>query len=336
MTNAFDKVKFGPNFTLRASQEFKRDKTVFIERPCLFLPCKVMNYCGFCSKKIDFQFFPCRGCNDTVFCNKYCEEMAWRESHSNTCRFNYRVASRLSVECSFAYHLLARLPLADVAQVLSQQKSEMNDTRNWHWIMLTYMFTHNRKSIYYPSSLKAIILMQAFELALIAIHKFHNVEVFHQDQNKFICLVEGLFYLMCNLYKSPFIRKKMKWRVKSKPYGDQLAIVRNLYACGVFENRLMHSCMPNLYRRYKPSGLIVYKATRDIHPDELLTISFGVNLRKDRAKRRSYLNKYYGIDPVCACDLCNMESGTGTHSGPSTSAPPPPHGAQHPSTSTAH
>ena len=265
-----------PNFgkSLLALKDFKSGDVILIDKPFIWctLNDKACDYClKFFKKK-----YACPNCEDEIYCDKTCAELAWNTYHKSICGLGSRI---LKLEGQKGKSGSAKTPL-----MMFRLFGKMRQTEGWPFDISKH---------------------PAIESLSCSIDSKNNLPSYNFNE---------IYWILRNLWKleenerfdfREYLDVVMK--LNNNNYQITYSEETNDSGAGMYQitSFVNHSCLPNatyLTNGPKYGYKMILKAKKEIKKGEQIFISY---IEDQKYEDRKIKLSQYGFD--CKCLACQME-----------------------------
>ena len=278
-----------------AGQFIPKESAILIEHPisCVIASTEQISFCTNCRKAVNNNFWPCRGCDELVFCDDKCYRQAFNKFHQYECGFLGYVNWSLGTAYVHTFRLIARYGVHRVIQWESNKDG--------------YDFKHYISSEKQPDSDS---LYRAFASLVDNSSHCDNRSFLHQGfkgiETAFLLeyVNQTNFDLQTMLTLSDICYRTTR-RTNMNIFGHSVFIPerKKISGCIAIVGSLFnHSCDPNIFWTLK-NGKLVVTALKDIESGEELNITYGPTVRNTEFfERQVDLRSRYHF--TCSCKAC--------------------------------
>nr|XP_046917323.1 uncharacterized protein LOC124497691 [Dermatophagoides farinae] len=168
-----------------------RGHDILYEKPISMLTTKPLRYCGWCANWIGYKFIPCVGCDQIIYCNNYCRRLDEEfGGHLKICRYHYRVAELLGIECYLIYAEAAK-----TKKIIIPSPSPSNEHRQQQQQQQPFkMAIDNENQIRFRSIILSYIIQQKIFRGTLQPNVHYYREILTDLRNR---------------YRSPFLAERI-------------------------------------------------------------------------------------------------------------------------------
>ncbi|OTF74490.1 hypothetical protein BLA29_005928, partial [Euroglyphus maynei] len=216
-----------------------RGHDILYEKPLSMLTTRPLRYCGWCANWIGYKFIPCIGCDQTIYCNNYCRRLDEEfGGHLKICRYHYRVAELLGVECYLIYAEAAKtkkIIIPSLSTTPSRRHDQLNDNKQPYQIDV-----HNENQIRFRAIVLSYIIQQKIFRGTLQPNVHYYREILTDLRNR---------------YRSPFLAERIAEKFIINNDGTLTVQKKSdIYGHGIIEY-LLDSCTTTIAPFIESSNL---------------------------------------------------------------------------------
>ncbi len=252
-------------------------------------------HCNNCFKNIGYKYWPCKQCNQVVFCDDECAEEAY--FHSYECGI-----ADLIDDLGATYYIVFRIILKigpQTALQLAEDLSngleniyEFDEVKN-KYMQFLQLVDHKEC---HDLETKVLVTFRSIQMAIIFDYfeefKF-NDQNFTQNMKELSLLLESNHYKVLINAFGMYEQMSSKRSFRGEHIGNAVCLKTSYFN---------HSCVPNLFWQFNGNHITVI-TTRKVRAGEELSISYGPYAESmSFEKRQDILKNRYFFS--CNCSAC--------------------------------
>lgn len=340
-TNALEKVTIDPiEGAIKSKGAINKNKVIFFERMVAFVPKSDVQFCANCYKKISLASFPCPNCIVVIFCGPACESQANHETgkHKLVCKIDEQIYKRLGLTAYITLQIIAYCAseLNHIIQVSVENfptetiKKLLDGHGNVTWKQVSLAFLllrqhryHNWNALMLESSPNGQKIRSMIREGIFLYELIQNKLELHGGDKEKLQLFKLIMHLMFFVEHYP-----LAWY--NLGHMNASTTDKKFVKCGIgfgpIGALLKFQCDNNVMRRHNDRrGIVEYVACRDIQPNEVLTIGWGLpkNLKinsgepqADSVSKREQISSLLDKQYLLKCDCSSCAGGQSTYAPP--------------------
>ena len=268
---------------LRPGEEILRDSKPF----CYYVNPRYRKIvCGWCLKMRPKGIGTCSKCKFVSFCNKRCQEEAWKSHHKLECKYLQKMSCTLErMELSSDKKAITEEDFCRVLAIILKLKNNGGEE--------FFQLPDGKKRYYATMSSHAEDITRELENAKELIAGFKN---YHQVFELWLGNIAPTF--------NEYVEIQGKWILNSTfLISNDLAELPTIVGRGLYLGLscLNHSCTPNA-TVINLGKEIVVRAIEDVENFSTVRIEHNIDVTKNSRERKRQLKKIYHSD--CKCERC--------------------------------
>ncbi|XP_074602157.1 protein-lysine N-methyltransferase SMYD4-like [Brevipalpus obovatus] len=285
---------------------------------CSLSPDNFLDHCYHCLCPLPYQPYPCRGCNQIVFCDKKCSDIAWEQYHSHECKYlDY-------FQFSEHFHYSPRMAVKILL------KYGINTCLSYHRNFVTNFGKNSDKSIENTASIER---QNAFlfntDPEKIEYSEIYSLVEHPEDGNDYRLFTLKIVAFLMEIVGHSFVDKDLfdiqtilvkhfrqtqvnAIAIQNRSVGPSSMdpslpeVSEKEIGCGLFLKFrfINHSCKPNCWITHFDGHTLAMQSLVPIESGQEITHAYGVHYRYQvKSLRQKLLQDSYFFS--CTCEACS-------------------------------